>query len=102
MSPYHGHLYPPPATDSNTVTKSIATAVTIGAAAATAAQLHKPVTERHNVLGEIIQAGAVTGLAAGAANLIQNSLGCDKKTTAFAAIFITSTALIYALKSPES
>ncbi len=79
--------------------KSMATGATVGAAAATAAQLHRPAQARHNPLGEILKAGAVTGLTVGAVSLVQQNLGCEKKLSTFAAMFITGTAIMYALHS---
>jgi len=96
--PYQAQSQSPPLVN-NELFKSMATGAIVGAAASTAAQLHKPAEERHNAVGEILKAGVVTGLAVGAVNKVQQSLSCEKKLTTMAAMFVTGTAVIYALNS---
>ncbi len=79
--------------------KSMATGALVGAAASTATQLHKPASTRHNPIGEILKAGAITGLTVGAVSLVRQNLGCEKKLTTLAAMFVTGTAMMYALTS---
>lgn len=102
---YYPAPYPYPAQTqfvplvNNELFKNMATGAIVGAAASTATQLHKPASERHNAVGEVLKAGAVTGLAVGAVSMVQHSLGCDKKLSTMAAMFVTGTAVMYALNS---
>ncbi len=70
---------------------------TVGAAAATAAQLKHHDSDHPLALNEVLHAGAVTGLTTAAATLIGQSLGCHKNLTRFAAMFAASTTLMYLL-----
>ena len=96
-APYpYGHPAPfSPATVA--VLESAAMGATVGAAAATAAQLKRRDSDSPLALNEVLHAGAVTGLTTAAATLVGQSLGCHKTVTRFAAMFVASTALMYLL-----
>lgn len=79
------------------VLESAAMGATVGAAAATAAQLKRRASDNPLALNEVLHAGAVTGLTTAAATLVGQSLGCNKTVTRFAAMFVASTALMYLL-----
>jgi len=97
------HYYPYPApyqaqsAATHDVLQSVATGATVGAAAAAAMHLRKPTAERSNAVGDILKAGAVTGLATGAVSMVRQSLGCERKLFTFAAMFVTGAAVMYAL-----
>lgn len=80
------------------VLQSAAMGATVGAAAATAAQLKRYDTDKRFALNNVLQAGAVTGLTTAAATVVGQSLGCSKTLTRFAAMFVTSATLMYLLK----
>ncbi len=111
MSSYYYYPHPapypysPPArpvsADTHLLLRSMATGATVGAAAATAAQLHNPTADGHNALGQIARAGAVTGLATGAAQLTQHRLGCEHKWLTFGAMFLAGAAVFYTLNPAE-
>ncbi len=79
------------------VLQNAAMGATVGAAAATAAQLKRHDADNHFALNDVLQAGTVTGLTTAAATLVGQSLGCGKTLTRFAAMFVTSATLIYLL-----
>ena len=83
------------------VLQSAAMGATVGAAAATAAQLKRP--DHHALaLNPIVQAGAITGLTAAAATLVGQSLGRSRGLTRFAAMFATGAAVMYLLNPSKS
>lgn len=93
--PYHCPASFSPATVA--VLQSAAMGATVGAAAATAAQIKRHDTGYRLALNDVLQAGAVTGLTTAAATLVGQSLGCSKTLTRFAAMFVTSATLMYLL-----
>lgn len=97
LAPYSS-VHPAPFSPATVaVLESAAMGATVGAAAATAAQLKRHVSDNPLALNEVLHAGAVTGLTTAAATLIGQSLGCHKTLTRFAAIFAASTTLMYLL-----
>lgn len=99
---YHPALYssghPAPFSPATVaVLESAAMGATVGAAAATAAQLKRRDSDSPLALNEVLHAGAVTGITTAAATLVGQSLGCNKTVTRFAAMFVASTALMYLL-----
>lgn len=101
----HYYPYPTPYQAQSAAThdllQSAATGATVGAAAAAAMQLRKPAEERGNAVGDILKAGAVTGLATGAVSMVRQSLGCERKLFTFAAMFVTGAAVMYALHESD-
>lgn len=97
LSPYaHGQPAPlAPATAA--VLQSAAMGATLGAAAATAAQLSAAHTDGRLALGEIVQASVVGGLTTAAATLVGQSLGRGTTLTRYAAMFVSSATLMYLL-----
>ncbi|GEM_PF-2576762 len=99
------HYYPYPApyqaqsATTRDVLQSAATGAIVGAAAATAAQLHQPKGERGHAVGAILKAGAITSVATGTVSMVRQSLGCERKLFTAAAMFVTGAAVIYALNN---
>lgn len=99
-APYYGHpSYAPGSAWNPQLLSDMATGALVGAAAATAVQLRIPAEQRHNPLGEVLKAGAVTGLTVGAVNMVQHKLGQRNSVTNYAAMFLTGTAVMYALNA---
>lgn len=96
-SPYSCDHHAPFSPATVAVLQSAAMGATVGAAAATAAQLKRHDTDHRLALNDVLQAGAVTGLTTAAATLVGQSLGCNKTLTRFAAMFVTSATLMYLL-----
>jgi hypothetical protein len=83
------------------VLQNAALGATVGAAAATAAQLKRHDSDHHLALNEVLHAGAVTGLTTAAATLVGQSLGCSRPLTRFAAMFVTGATLMYLLNPSQ-
>ncbi|RUQ37024.1 MAG: hypothetical protein EKK71_06395 [Candidatus Competibacteraceae bacterium] len=101
LLPYpHGQPHGQPAPFAPTTTavlQGAAVGATLGAAAATAAQLSAASADGRLALGEIVQASVVSGLTTAAATLAGQSLGRSTTLTRYAAMFVTSAALMYLL-----
>lgn len=89
--------YIPLSPSTRAVLQSAAAGATLGAAAATATQFQQDAPGATLALGDIARAAAVTGLAAGGAALVGQSLVCKTSLPRYAAMFAAGTALFYLL-----
>ncbi len=94
--PYPVHNAPAPATQPLPVMQSAAMGATVGAAAATARQLRQPVRSAEAAVGEILAAGAVTGVTTATLTYMRQHTAHPSSFGTFATLFMTGTALMVA------
>lgn len=95
--PYHPvHNAPAPATQPSPVMQSAAMGATVGAAAATARQLRHPGRSAEAAVGEILAAGAVTGVTSATLTYMRQHAAHPNRFGTFATLFMTGTALMVA------